>query len=97
LAVFCKICRVSVIIRSNWGWASHRRATTPTTCGPAIEVPEELPYEVSLVLVVERTFTPGAEISGFILPEPSTVTGPRLENVARALLMSIAPVEKLLA
>jgi hypothetical protein len=80
--------------RTSWGLADHKRATTPTTCGPAIEVPSNAPYEVSLVLVDERTFTPGAEILGFIRFDPSLVTGPRLLKLARALLMLIAPVEK---
>jgi hypothetical protein len=57
-------------------------------------VPDEFPYVPSPDEVEERTLTPGAEISGFILFEPSDVTGPRLEKPASALLMSMAPVEK---
>ena len=38
--------------------------------------------------------TPGPEMLGLRRLEPSLVTGPRLLKEARALLMSIAPVEK---
>jgi hypothetical protein len=48
---------------------------------------------VSLVLVVERTFSPGAEMSGLRRFDPSEVTGPRLLNDASTLLMLYAPVE----
>jgi hypothetical protein len=57
-------------------------------------VPWKLAYALLLVFVAERTFTPGAAISGFILPEPSTVTGPRLEKLASALALLMAPTEK---
>ena len=60
------------------GTACQRSATTPTTCGPAIEVPLKFAYAVSLVLVEERVPVPGATMSGLIRPEPSIVTGPRL-------------------
>ena len=42
----------------------------------------------------ERTFTPGAEMSGFRRLLPSTVTGPRLEKPAMLSLLSVAPTEK---
>src|SRR5687768_8788837 len=78
LAVCCNICLVSWISRARSGRADQSRATTPTTCGPAIEVPERLPYVVSLARRAERTVTPGAETLGLRLPEPSESTGPRL-------------------
>ena len=42
LAVFCSRSLVSVIILESSGCADHSSATTPTTCGPAIDVPEKL-------------------------------------------------------
>ena len=58
--------------------AFHNKAMAPAICGVAIDVPLKLPYEVSLSLRQERVFVPGAQISGFIRPLPSAVTGPRL-------------------
>ena len=43
LAVFCKIVLVAAMSRTNCGRADQSNATTPATCGPAIEVPLELP------------------------------------------------------
>ena len=43
LAVFCKIVFVLAMSRTNCGRADQSKATTPTTCGPAIEVPDRLP------------------------------------------------------
>ena len=47
---------------------------------PAIEVPLQFgpEYCVSLPFREELTLTPGAEMSGLMRFEPSTVTGPRL-------------------
>jgi hypothetical protein len=56
---------VPVMSLTNAGRADHISATTPATCGPAIDVPLAVPYAVSLVLVADLTFTPGADISGF--------------------------------
>ena len=64
------------------GRADQSSATTPDTCGPAIEVPLKFVYAVSLELTAERTLTPGATTSGFMRFEPSVVTGPRLLNRA---------------
>ena len=64
-AVFCKTALVVAISRTNCGRADQSNATTPTTCGPAIDVPLKLPKLVSLVRVLERTFTPGADTFGF--------------------------------
>lgn len=66
LAVFCKIVLVASMSRTNPGRADQSSATTPTTCGPAIDVPLMLPKLLSLPRVVERTLTPGAETFGFM-------------------------------
>ena len=81
--------------RTRLGLADQSSATTPTTCGPAIEVPLMVPYDVSLaVRSDERTLAPGAERSGFIRLEPSLVTAPRLLKPWRAFVVPlIAPVE----
>ena len=64
-AVFCSKVFVAAMSRTNAGRADQSTAITPATCGPAIDVPLRLPKLVSLVLVAERTFTPGAEMFGF--------------------------------
>jgi hypothetical protein len=64
LAVFSRIDLVAAMSRTNAGRADQSNATTPATCGPAIDVPLELPKLLSLVRVLERTFTPGAETFG---------------------------------
>src|SRR5215208_201210 len=79
--------------RTSFARADHRTATVPTTCGPAIEVPLMFPYAVSLVRRVERTVEPRATRSGFIRPEPSTVTVPRLLKLEIAFVAVIEPVE----
>ncbi len=80
--------------RTSAGFACQRSATTPTTCGPAIEVPENDAYAESLVLTDDRFGFPGAEMSGLIRFEPSTVTGPRLLKPARLIApVFMAPVE----
>jgi len=43
-----------------------------------MDVPLKFAYELSLALVHERVFVPGAEMSGLIRLLPSAVTGPRL-------------------
>ena len=93
LAVLVRSCLVAAMFLTRSGRADHSRATTPTTCGPAIEVPLKFPYAVSLALTDERFDTPGAEMSGFMRSEPSTVTGPRLLKLARAFALLIAPTE----
>src|SRR5215467_6584818 len=87
-AVLSRSAFVAAMSRTNAGFACQSRATTPTTCGPAIEVPENEEYDESLVLTEDRFGFPGAAMSGLIRPEPSTVTGPRLLKLA----MLIAPV-----
>jgi hypothetical protein len=47
-------------------------------CGVAMDVPLKFAYELSLALVHERVFVPGAQISGLMRLLPSDVTGPRL-------------------
>src|SRR5581483_6409912 len=90
-AVSRKICSVVSILPINLGFADHISATTPTMCGPAIEVPDNAPYVPPGS--AEFTPTPGAAISGLTRPLLSANTGPRLENEARRLLRSIAPTE----
>ena len=58
--------------------ADQRSAMAPAICGVAMEVPLASVYALSEVLEADRVFVPGAAISGFIRPLPSTVTGPRL-------------------
>ena len=94
MAVFCKIILVAAMSRINCGRADQSNATTPTTCGPAIDVPDRVLKVVSLVEKEERTLTPGAEMFGFKRLEPSTVIGPRLLKDARVFVEAlIAPVE----
>src|SRR5919197_3905259 len=91
-----KSCLVAATLRRRAGNADQSSATTPTTWGPAIDVPLRLAYDVSLVLTAERTFTPGPTTSGLIRFDPSAVTGPRLLKPASRLsgkCPSIAPVE----
>ena len=76
------------------GTACHRSATTPTTCGPAIEVPLAVVYAESLVFVADRVLVPGATMSGLSRLEPSTVTGPRLLKPTTLCVPVVsAPVE----
>src|SRR4249919_1724785 len=98
LAVLPSRALVAAMSRDSAGCACQRSATTPTTCGPAIEVPLQLgpEYCVSLPLREELTLTPGAEISGLRRFEPSTVTGPRLLKLASETgfpVYVVAPVE----
>jgi hypothetical protein len=93
-AVLVSSAFVAAMFRLRAGNADQSRATTPATCGAAIDVPLRFPNEVSLELSAERTLTPGATTSGFTRFEPSAVTGPRLLKPASALLTSTAPVVK---
>ena len=93
-AVMPSSCFVAVMSLTSVGRADQSRATAPTTWGPAIEAPEKNEYAESLPFVADRTLTPGATMSGLMRPEPSIVTGPRLLNPARTLLLLTAPVEK---
>jgi len=43
-----------------------------------MDVPLDIVYALSLLLLAERVPVPGAVISGLIRPLPSLVTGPRL-------------------
>ena len=49
-AVVERTCFVSAICLTSAGRADQRSATTPTTCGAAIEVPERLVYQESVEL-----------------------------------------------
>ncbi len=73
------------------GSADHNRASAPTICGPAIDVP--LIYVYPPPRWLERTLNPGALTSGLSRPEPSTVTGPRLLKLAMVSLLVVAPME----
>jgi hypothetical protein len=92
-AVLASSSLVSAMFRERLGIADQSRATTPVTCGPAIEVPLKKEYAESLSATEERTFTPGATMSGLMRFEPSLVTGPRLLKLASDLVLPlIAPV-----
>src|SRR5262249_55567475 len=65
----------------SFGWPASHSAAPPVTCGVAIEVPLIVLVAVSLVFHDEVMFTPGAKMS---------VQVPKLENDARASLMSVA-------
>ena len=98
LAVLFSRSSVAAMSRDSAGCACQSSATTPTTCGPAIEVPLQLgpEYCVSLPFREELTLTPGAEMSGLMRFEPSTVTGPRLLKPASETgfpVYVVAPVE----
>jgi hypothetical protein len=85
---------VAAICLTRPGLPDQRSATTPTTCGPAIEVPWKTAYALSLLLVDDLVLTPGAAMSGLMRPDPSVVTGPRLLKLASAFVDGlIAPVE----
>ena len=56
---------MAAMFRTNSGRADQRTATTPATCGEAIDVPLKLVYPLSLEPEADRTFTPGAERLGF--------------------------------
>ena len=93
-AVLFSNALVPAMSRTSAGFACQRSATTPTTCGPAIEVPENDAYAESLVLTEDRFGFPGAAMSGLIRFEPSAVTGPRLLKLAMLIApVFIAPVE----
>ena len=77
-----KASRLSVIWCRKLGMAHHSRAIAPEMCGVAIEVPLAVVYALSLLLLAERVFVPGALISGLIRLLPSAVTGTRLLNPA---------------
>jgi hypothetical protein len=57
-------------------------ATTPATCGAAIDVPDMMEEEVGLVIAAEIICVPGARMS---------TQEPRLENSAKKSLESVAP------
>ncbi|MCY1224223.1 hypothetical protein D9M72_363690 [compost metagenome] len=61
------------------------RAPNPAMCGAAMEVPDMKPNCAPLLPMVEtpaRTFTPGAEMSGFRRSPPEARLGPREEKPA---------------
>src|SRR5206468_1469857 len=92
LVSFTAVCSRSCSVRSTLprrlGNADQSRSTAPPTCGVAMDVPLTTRYAPSQL---ERTATPGATRSGFGLPLPSTVTGPRLLKGAIASFASLAP------
>jgi len=45
------------------GYTSYIIAARPETCGHAMEVPDDVPNEVSLRWYVERMLEPGAQTS----------------------------------
>jgi hypothetical protein len=93
-AVAFKRALVAAMSRFRLGSADQRRATTPTTCGPAMDVPLAVVYAASPVFVAERVPVPGATMSGLIRLEPSAVTGPRLLKLATEFVPVVsAPVE----
>jgi hypothetical protein len=73
-----KASRLIVIWCRKLGIADHSKAIAPEMCGVAIDVPLAVVYAVSLLLLAERVFVPGAAISGLMRLLPSAVTGPRL-------------------
>src|SRR5919201_4276719 len=94
-AVLRRRALVAAMLRTSSGRADQSSATTPTTCGPAIEVPFRETYSESPVTNEERTPTPGATTSGLSRNELSTRTGPRLlKGASVLLLLRIAPVVK---
>src|SRR5215510_16158958 len=98
LAVLFSKASVASMFRESAGCACQSSATTPTTCGPAIDVPlQDCPeYWLSDPFSEEFTLTPGAAMSGLIRFEPSTVTGPRLLKPASETGLPfhvVAPVE----
>jgi hypothetical protein len=94
LAVLFRRAFVAAMSLLRLGTACHRSATTPTTCGPAIEVPLKGPKAESLEPIAERVDVPGATMSGLIRLEPSTVTGPRLLKPTTEFVPVVsAPVE----
>src|SRR5262245_11677879 len=98
LAVLFSKASVASMFRESAGCACQSSATTPTTCGPAIDVPLHVcpEYWVSLPFSEEFTLTPGAEMSGLMRPEPSTVTGPLLLKPASETgfpVQVVAPAE----
>ena len=91
-AVMPRSCFVAAMSLTKSGRADQSSATTPTTCGPAIEAPVKIEYAESPLFTEDRTLTPGATMSGLIRPDPSTVTGPRPLKLARASVLCNAPV-----
>src|SRR2546429_53293 len=64
------------------GLACRNRATTPATCGVAIDVPLIVLVAVSLVFHADRIEEPGANTS---------TTLPKFENDERASVVVVAP------
>src|ERR1043166_2941179 len=71
LAVCCSSALVAGMSRFSDGNADQSSATTPTTCGPAIDVPLKYSESMSLEWPDGRTSTPGAEMFVFRRCEPS--------------------------
>jgi hypothetical protein len=84
MAVWPSRRRVPAMSPTRVGAADHIRATTPDRCGVAMEVPLKLEYELPGTLL--RTFTPGAEMLGLMMPPKAEA--PRLEKLAMTLPMS---------
>ena len=98
-AALCPVCCVEVVIG---GFTQQRlgrgdlpdelRMSRPEQGDDADHVraghrgPADDAYAVSLEFVEEREGFPGAAMSGLIRPEPSIVTGPRLEKPATVVV-----------
>src|SRR5262245_11047895 len=80
-AVSSRICRVCVMSPMSDGAADSISATTPATCGAAMDVPLSEAYV--LPGYADRTLTPGALMFGLISPPTAP---PRDENEAMTLL-----------
>ena len=63
-AVLFRSAFVAAMSRTSAGFACQSRATTPTTCGPAIDVPENDAYAESLEFTDDRFGFPGADDVG---------------------------------
>jgi hypothetical protein len=81
-AALFKAARLGSIWFCRLGMADQSNAMAPAIWGVAMDVPLAVVYALSLLLLAERVFVPGAVISGFIRPLPSISTGPRLLNPA---------------
>lgn len=82
VAVSRRICSVKSTLPRSGGHADQSSATAPATWGDAMLVPCKLAKPPPGH--AERTFTPGALMSGLDRPLPSMVTGPRLLKPAIA-------------
>src|SRR5262249_41707442 len=80
VALFTSVSRTCCGVKPVFALSTS--AAAPVTCGVAIEVPLIVFVAVSLVFHAEVMFTPGAKMSR---------QGPKFENEARLLLLSVGP------